>query len=281
LRNSIPGRLWWTPSVPLIAAFIASATVNCAVAQVRSFDCLLEPRLKIKLATPVSGVLREVMIDRGDIIHKHQVVAQLEASVDQAMLELAKAKALSDATVKAREARLVFLSKKRERTSGLLAKGAASAAALDEIESDFGVASQELREAQANIQIAQLDVVRAEEVLKLRSIKSPIDGVVAERNLLGGEYAYEQAPIMTIAQIDPLNVEVFVPVALYATIKVGTEATVIGEAPVGGRYIAKVEVIDPLIDARSGTFGIRLLLPNPDNKIPAGLRCKVEFPGLP
>jgi len=86
---------------------------------------------------------------------------------------------------------------------------------------------------------------------------------------------------MTIAQIDPLNVEVFVPVALYATIKVGTEATVIGEAPVGGRYIAKVEVIDPLMDARSGTFGIRLLLPNPDNKIPAGLRCKVEFPGSP
>jgi len=201
--------------------------------------------------------------------------------VDQAMLELAKARAQSDATVKAREARLLFLSKKRERTSGLLSKGAASAAALDEIESDFGVASQELREAQANIQIAQLEVIRAEEILKLRSIKSPIDGVVAERNLQGGEYAYEQAPIMTIAQIDPLNVEVFVPVALYATIKLGTEATVIGEAPVGGRYTAKVEVIDPLIDARSGTFGIRLLLPNPNNKIPAGLRCKVEFPSLP
>ena len=126
--------------------------------------------------------------------------------------------------------------------------------------------------------MAQLEVVRAEAVLKLRSITSSIDGVVAERNLLGGEYANEQAPIMTIAQIDPLNVEVFVPVTLYGTIKVGMEATVLGEPPVGGRYIAKVEVIDPLIDARSGTFGIRLLLPNPDNKIPAGLRCKVEFP---
>jgi membrane fusion protein, multidrug efflux system len=73
-------------------------------------------------------------------------------------------------------------------------------------------------------------------------------------------------------------VEVFVPVTMYGTISVGMEATILGEAPVGGRYVAKVEVIDPLIDARSGTFGIRLLLPNPDNKIPAGLRCKVEFP---
>jgi RND family efflux transporter MFP subunit len=173
---------------------------------------------------------------------------------------------------------LSFLTKKRDRTSGLVTKGAASAAALDEIESDFGVAIQDLRDAQANMRIARLDATRASTVLKLRSIQSPIDGVVAERNLLGGEYAYEQAPIMTIAQIDPLNVEVFVPVALYGTIAVGMPATISPEQPLGGQYSATVEVIDPLIDARSGTFGIRLLLPNPNNKIPAGLRCKVEFP---
>jgi len=275
-------------STRLVSRCLAAAAVlflyaaqDCVYADAKTFDCILEPRLKIKLATPVSGVLKEVLADRGDLVRKDQIVAQLESAVDQAQLDLAKAKAESDATVKAREARLVFLTKKRERTTGLLAKGAASAAALDEIESDFGVASQDLREAQANLRIAQLEVLRAEEVLKLRSVKSPIDGVVAERHLLGGEYAYDQAPIMTIAQINPLNVEVFVPVALYGTIKAGMEATVIGEVPVGGRYLARVEVIDPLIDARSGTFGIRLLLANPDNKIPAGLRCKVEFPVQP
>jgi RND family efflux transporter MFP subunit len=274
----VGSRLWLIGSTGLFVAIFMATALDCAVGQVRTFDCLLEPRLKIKLATPVSGVLKEVVVDRGDIVRKQQVVARLESSVDQAMLELAEAKAESDAAVKAREARLVFLTKKRDRTVGLLAKGAASAAALDEIESDFGVASQELREAQANMRIAGLDAVRASEVLKLRSVRSPIDGVVAERSLIGGEYAYEQAPIMTIAQIDPLNVEVFVPVAMYGTIKVGMEATVSGEQPVGGRYAATVEVIDPLIEARSGTFGIRLLLPNPNNKIPAGLRCKVEFP---
>jgi membrane fusion protein, multidrug efflux system len=96
--------------------------------------------------------------------------------------------------------------------------------------------------------------------------------------LVGSEYAYEQAPIMTIAQINPLNVEVFVPIALYGAINIGMEAIVFGEQPVGGQYTATVDVIDPVIDSRSDTFGIRLVLPNPDNKIPAGLRCKVEFP---
>jgi RND family efflux transporter MFP subunit len=261
-------------------SLIVSATIgcNCATAQNRAYDCLLEPRQKIKLATPIAGVLQEVLVDRGQAIRKGDVLARLESGVEKALLDLAKAKAESDAAVKAREARLTFLTKKRERTLELQRKGDSSSAALDEAVSDSGVASQELREAIYNMRIAQLDVDRAAEVLKQRSIVSPIDGVVAERNLLGGEYAYEQAPIMTIAQVDPLNVELFVPIALYGAIQIGMEATVTGEPPVGGRYTATVEVIDPLIDSRSGTFGIRLLLPNPGNKIPAGLRCKVEFP---
>jgi len=230
------------------------------------------------LATPVAGVLSEVPVDRGDVIRKGDVLARLASGVEKALLDLAQARAESDATVKAREARLRFLTKKRERIHELQGKGAASTAALDEVESDYAMALEDVREAKANLRIAQLDVVRAAEVLKQRSILSPIDGVVAERNLLGGEYAYEQAPIMTVAQINPLNVEVFVPIALYGTVSIGMEAIVSGEQPVGGQYTAAVEIIDPLIDSRSGTFGIRLLLPNPGNKIPAGLRCKIEFP---
>jgi RND family efflux transporter MFP subunit len=264
-----------------IAAFgtvLLIATASSCLAQIRTFDCLLEPRQRIKLATPIAGVLKEVPVDRGDVIHKGDVLARLESGVEKALLDLAEARAESDANIKSREARLKFLTKKRERTLELQGKGAASTAALDEAESDYGMALEDLRDAKSNLRIAQLDVVRAAEVLKMRSIASPIDGVVAERNLLGGEYAYEQAPIMTIAQIDPLNVEVFVPIALYDTINIGMEAIVSAEQPVGGQYTATVEVVDPLIDSRSGTFGIRLLLPNPNNKIPAGLRCKIEFP---
>lgn len=79
---------------------------------------------------------------------------------------------------------------------------------------------------------------------------------------------------MTIAQIDPLNVDVFIPVALYGSIKACRDAAVGGAAPVGGRCTAKAEVIDPLIDAKSDAFSVRLLLPYPNNKIPAGLRCR-------
>jgi len=94
-----------------------------AHAQNRSYDCLLEPRFKIKLATPVAGVLKEVAVDRGDLIRKGDILARLDSGVEQASLALAQARAENDSTIKAREARLIFLTKKRERTLLLQQRG--------------------------------------------------------------------------------------------------------------------------------------------------------------
>jgi hypothetical protein len=38
-----------------------------------------------------------------------------------------------------------------------------------------------------------------------------------------------------------------------------------------------VTVVDQVLDAASGTFGVRLALPNPERQLPAGIRCKVLF----
>jgi len=54
-------------------------------------------------------------------------------------------------------------------------------------------------------------------------------------------------------------------------------AKVIPEAPIGGQYTAEVKIVDRVIDAASGTFGVRLELPNPGYRLQAGLKCKVIF----
>ena len=41
--------------------------------------------------------------------------------------------------------------------------------------------------------------------------------------------------------------------------------------------MATVTVVDRVLDAASGTFGVRLALPNPDLLLPAGIRCKISF----
>jgi multidrug efflux pump subunit AcrA (membrane-fusion protein) len=128
-----------------------------------------------------------------------------------------------------------------------------------------------------NREIAQLEVNHEEEVVRQRTLRSPIDGIVVERLLVPGEYRNEQSPIMTLAQIDPLRVEVFVPTGHYGRIRAASQAKVVPEEPIGGSYTATVTVVDRVMDAGSGTFGVRLALPNPELKLPAGIRCKVAF----
>lgn len=84
-------------------------------------------------------------------------------------------------------------------------------------------------------------------------------------------------PIMKLAEIDPLHVELVLPVSLYGKIKLGQQAIVMPEAPLVGRLKSTASIIDRVLDAASGTFGVRMILPNTKGEIPAGVRCKANF----
>ena len=116
-------------------------------------------------------------------------------------------------------------------------------------------------------------------MLAQRSIKSPVNGVVVDVLLRPGDLmsSNQKDPIMKLVEVDPLNVEIVLPVSQFGQIKVGQPAVVLPEQPVGGQHAAKVEIVDPMVDAASGTFGVRLRLPNPGYRIPAGIKCRVQF----
>lgn len=82
---------------------------------------------------------------------------------------------------------------------------------------------------------------------------------------------------MKIAQINPLNVEVILPVTMLGKVKKGMGGVIKPEAPSGVTYRANVVIVDPVVNAASGMFGVRLELPNPESRIPAGVKCQVEF----
>jgi multidrug efflux pump subunit AcrA (membrane-fusion protein) len=135
-----------------------------------------------------------------------------------------------------------------------------------------------IRKAEADLHIAALEAIRSERQLNLKFIRSSINGVVTERKLSPGEHVYEQTPILTIAEINPLYVELVVNAEQYPFFRVGMTAELHPGAPAGGVYSASVDVVDPVIDAGSNTFRVRLVLPNPKNAIPAGVRCTVRLP---
>ena len=127
-----------------------------------------------------------------------------------------------------------------------------------------------------NRRLADLELQRTMAEVALRTIKSPVNGVVVERFMHPGEFP-KQEKILKIAQIDPLRVEAYAPVTMFGKIAVGMVAHVKPESPLTGEYTAKVMVVDRVVDAASGTFGVRMELPNSELKLPAGLKCSVRF----
>lgn len=247
--------------------------------QPQNLECLIYPEATVAVSGPVEGVLDKVHVDRGDLVKAGQIVATMESSVEKASVLLAQARADKESGLKSGQTRVEFGDRRYVRTLEMFKKELVAIKDMDEAETAKYLAEYELLDATEEKRLSRADLERAKAVLELKTIRSPISGVVVERLLNGGEFT-KQAPIVRLAQIDPLRVEVIVPVAMFGRIKVGQTAEVYPEAPVGGTWLAKVSVVDRVIDAASGTFGVRLALPNGDLKLPAGLKCRVKFSSI-
>jgi RND family efflux transporter MFP subunit len=241
-----------------------------------ALDCIIEPEMTIELSTSVDGIVESVAVDKSDRVEKGQTVAQLEASVEKAGVAVAAAQAKADDDIRAKQVNKKFAERKQRRAAELFEKKVGSSYDKDEAETEARLAQLALEQAHNDKKLAQLELQRAEAALKLRTVTSPISAIVVERYVHPGE-SVKDKPLLKLAQIDPLRIEIIAPSELYGSIKTGMQAEIFPEAPAKGSYTATVSVVDNIIDAASGTFGIRLTLPNPDYKVVGGLKCRASF----
>ena len=262
----------------LLVAALAIASLNVEAAS--QFDCVIEPRQVVEIRSTVEGLIERITVDRGDSVSRGQVLVQLDAAVERASADLAKKRATLEGAIRSGESRVEYSSKKHERHEQLFTQKFVSAQARDEAATERRLAEAEFKEAMDNRKLSELDLHRQLEVLKLKTIRSPLSGVVVERLMHPGEVAEAgvgRKAILKLAEIDTLHVEVLLPVAAHGRIKAGDAAEVFPESPIDGRYMATVKVVDRVLDAASGTFGVRLELNNRQRTLPAGVRCKATF----
>ena len=243
----------------------------------QALDCTIEPTTMAMIGSADEGILEDIQVERGDHVKKGQVLARLESSRETLAVELARLEAEQDVDVRSRAARLAFLRGEAERTEKLFQRRIVSDQARDEAMVEKEISALDVESATLRRRVAQVELALAEANLERRTIRSPIDGIVIEVSKAAGEYIHEQAPLLSLARIDELNVEVFVPVRRYGEISLNQKAVVEPVQPIGGRYEAVVSVVDRVFDAASGTFGVRLKLDNADEALPAGIRCSVLF----
>ncbi len=260
--------------VALLAACLNS---SMALAEdLDELDCVIEPHVVIDLSSRVDGIVETMEVERGELIEKGQVLVRLESSVEQAAVAQAQVRADAMAEVLASNVSAEFAQRRNDRIQELHDSQAVSTDQLDEIKTEYELSRLQRQRAAENQLIAKLELRQAHEILNRHTLRSPIRGIVVQHYLAPGE-AVEEQPIMRLAQIDPLRVEVIVPVSAFGTIQVGQRAIMRPESPMDGEYQATVTIVDGVADASSGTFRVRLGLPNKDYSLPSGLRCRVKF----
>lgn len=240
------------------------------------YPCVMEPYKVVNVSTAVEGLLKEVKVDKGDLVAAGDVVATLDSEVEAALVAEARARVNLRAVLEAREVRLKRAQSRYGRGEDLSKKQFISPDEMEEMASEVEVAELELQAEREKIALARLELARVSAQYDMRFIKSPIEGMVVQRFLSGGEFAQAQ-PILTLAQLHPLHVEVVLPASVYGSVRQGMAAEVMPAEPVGGTHDARVKLVEQVIDAASATFGVRLELPNPDYALPAGLECRVRF----
>lgn len=260
-------------AVALLATYMTSAG---AEGLPTGFDCVITPSKIVDLGSPQSGQLSKVLVDRGDRVRAGQVVAMLDSRLEESNLSIASLRAETHTEVQLRLAAFENDRRVEKRLSSLAASKAGSVHDRDKAIANADLAAWRVVKAKDDMDLYELELSRAKTALDRRSIRSSIDGMVAARLNDPGEHVDDQ-PLLRIVKLDPLHVEVILPMRLFGKIKPGMSGNIVPELTPGTTLTATVIRVDPMGDAGSGTFGARLELLNPDESIPAGVKCRMQL----
>ena len=260
----------------LYGLFFIIALALSSPAQAASLDCLVKPEMYVELSSPVDSVLETILVDTGDYVTRGQTVATLESSIEKARVKLARLHANSVSGINNRKVQLQYAQRYDQRMADLFLKNSVSQYERDKAETEVLLAEIELKKANEENRIAQLNLELALSQLALKTIKSPIDGIVVDRYAMVGESVSERV-IMKLAKVNPLKVELIAPTEYFGLITRGMEVEIYPEQPANQVFKATVTVVDRLIDPASGSFTVRMELPNPDDLLVGGVNCLAKF----
>jgi multidrug efflux pump subunit AcrA (membrane-fusion protein) len=221
------------------------------------------------------GKMVELLVNEGDPVKAGQVVAKQDAREEKAQLEIDEATA-KDTTEVEVEKQVQDLDKKKLQN---LVDHGGSQSERDEVVQSIVVDAARIKLAEFKQRTSDIKVEGSRAVVDKLNVTVPEDmeGNVQELYLHKGESAESgNMKLMLIVKLDPLRVEVRVPIAQAKGLKVGDSAIV--TFPDKTEKTAKVTYKAAAGSSATQTLLVRMEMPNP-NKDPSGENVTVKFPG--
>lgn len=230
---------------PLLPLLLVLAPARAAV----PLEGRVLPFRQVEVSAPVSSRISDLRVQEGEAVKAGQPLAQLEGRLEE--LEMARAKALLERReFEARGAKRLYDSK-------VIPEGRALESRID-------------------LELARLQYEAAAEQVRLRTILAPMDGVVVLRYREAGEAVANAQPLFRLMDLSRVLVQCSVDPEALAALPPGRKVRVL-VPPSGESAEGEVVLVDPCADA-SGKVRVRILVPNPEGRIRAGLRAQVLIP---
>jgi RND family efflux transporter MFP subunit len=238
------------------------------------------------VSSQITGLITEVLVEEGMVVEKGQVLARLDDELVQVDLALARARLASQrAVVDSVKANLAEAERVFERAERLRPQGLVSEAQLTEATARFDALTADLKRAQADLAVLDLEVRRQKERLEDHVITAPYAGVVTVKNAQTGEIVspgsagggFTRTGICTIVDMDSLEIEVDVNESFIGRVFSGQRVIANLDAYPDWDIPASVIAIIPTADRAKATVRVRVGIEARDARILPDMGVKVAF----
>ena len=211
---------------------------------------------QVVVSSEVSGQITRIAYEGGAKVHKGDILVEMNIQRERADLDSAKA-ALQLADVALR------------RSTDLQQRGNVSQAALDQAKSQYDV--------------AKAGIARAEAAIAYKVIRAPFDGLLGMRDVEVGQYISPGQKLAEVTDLSQLYINFTVPEQQRPRLAVGQGVELVVDAHPDKKFLGKVSVINPQIDAAARSVKLQAITDNKDGLLSPGMysHATVMLPTLP
>jgi RND family efflux transporter MFP subunit len=239
------------------------------------------PIEEARVGAKVEGTITEIFVDEGDAVKKGQVLIRLDPK--DFLLDIDRTTAAlrtSQAELETAKHDLEQKSKDWKRISALYERRVIAKHRYDSMMASYSIAQSKVREYEAMVKQRQAELGLAEKKYKDSEVRAPLSGVVTKKFLHEGEvsslwaYNWETLELMDISKI---KVECDVSEKWKNRLKKGLEAEVLADAYPEEKFKGKITTINPMVDPIKRTFKIKIVIPNPEKQLTAGMFARIKI----
>jgi len=219
--------------------------------------------VRSELSPKTPGRVLRMFVDEGSRVRKGQPVLQLETdyaslNLRSAEAEVARAKAARDEAAR-----------DLERKKGLAAKGSIPGATLDRSQAVFEQTNAALSGASAQVSLLRQQIADS-------TLRSPVDGIVAEKRTDVGARLGDGGVAFVVVQLSPLRLRFQVPERYLGRIKAGDAVTARVDPYPNETFEGTIKTIGGVIDPKTRTMFAEAEFRNADGRLRPGLFARVE-----